>query len=86
MRSSLSWEVPTSSLTTVAWQIAYAIENTQLIARKAEEERLRRERRTPEQKGYNDWLNYLNAHPTDFREMVRGFMDSIEYRMRFGQP
>jgi len=41
MRSSLSWEVPTSSLTAVAWQIAYAIENTQLIARKAEEERLR---------------------------------------------
>ncbi len=43
-------------------------------------------RRTPEPKGYNDWLNYLNAHPTDFREMVRGFMDSIEYRMRFGRP
>src|SRR6266516_2142075 len=43
-------------------------------------------RRTPEQKGYNDWLNYLNAHPTDFREMVRGFMDSVEYRMRFGRP
>ena len=37
-------------------------------------------RRTPEVDGYNAWLTYLNAHPTDFREMVRGFMDSIEYR------
>ena len=43
-------------------------------------------RRTPEQKGYNDWLNYLNAHPNDFREMVRGFVHSVEYRMRFGRP
>ena len=43
-------------------------------------------RRTPEVTGYNDWLNYLDTHPQDFREMVRGFMDSIEYRSRFGQP
>ena len=43
-------------------------------------------RRTPEAAGYNAWLNYLNAHPQDFREMVRGFVDSVEYRMRFGQP
>jgi hypothetical protein len=43
-------------------------------------------RRTPEVTGYNDWLNYLNAHPEDFRAMVRGFLDSIEYRSRFGQP
>ncbi len=43
-------------------------------------------RRTPEAAGYNAWLNYLNVHPTDAREMVRGFVDSIEYRMRFGQP
>jgi uncharacterized delta-60 repeat protein len=40
-------------------------------------------RRTPEPDGYNSWLNYLNAHPTDYREMVRGFMDSVEYRNRF---
>ena len=40
-------------------------------------------RRTPELTGYNSWLNYLNSHP-DFREMVRGFVDSIEYRTRFG--
>lgn len=40
-------------------------------------------RRAPEPDGYNNWLNYLNSHPNDFREMVRGFMDSIEYRARF---
>jgi len=43
-------------------------------------------RRAPEEAGYNNWLNYLNAHPTDFRAMVHGFVNSIEYRMRFGQP
>ncbi len=43
-------------------------------------------RRAPEAGGYNAWLTYLNAHPTDSRTMVRGFVDSIEYRMRFGQP
>jgi hypothetical protein len=43
-------------------------------------------RRTPEAAGYNTWLDYLNAHPEDFREMVRGFVDSTEYRSRFGQP
>ena len=43
-------------------------------------------RRTPEPAGYQDWLNYLNAHPADFLEMVRGFVDSVEYRARFGQP
>jgi hypothetical protein len=40
-------------------------------------------RRDPEPAGFNAWLTYLNAHPTDFREMVRGFMDSQEYRNRF---
>ena len=43
-------------------------------------------RRTPEPTGYQGWLDYLNAHPADFREMVRGFVDSTEYRRRFGQP
>src|SRR5205085_5340649 len=41
-------------------------------------------RRTPEADGYNAWLNYLNAHPTDARTMVNGFMNSQEYRLRFG--
>ncbi|PWT96259.1 MAG: hypothetical protein C5B55_00220 [Blastocatellia bacterium] len=40
-------------------------------------------RREPEAAGFNAWLTYLNAHPQDFREMVRGFMDSSEYRNRF---
>jgi hypothetical protein len=43
-------------------------------------------RRTPEEEGYNNWLNYLNANPNDFRTMVDGFMNSVEYRLRFGQP
>jgi hypothetical protein len=43
-------------------------------------------RRTPEDGGYQAWLAYLDAHPRDFRTMVRGFMDSIEFRSRFGQP
>ena len=41
-------------------------------------------RRTPETAGYNAWVNYLTANPTDFRTMVHGFMNSVEYRMRFG--
>lgn len=41
-------------------------------------------RRDPEPAGFNAWLNYLNTHPGDFRTMVRGFVDSIEYRARFG--
>jgi hypothetical protein len=43
-------------------------------------------RRTPEEGGYNNWLNYLNNNPNDFRKMVDGFMNSVEYRLRFGQP
>ena len=41
-------------------------------------------RRTPDNSGFNSWVNYLNAHPTDFRTMVNGFVNSIEYRLRFG--
>ena len=32
------------------------------------------------------WLNQLNANPTDFYTMVNGFVNSQEYRTRFGQP
>jgi lysophospholipase L1-like esterase len=42
-------------------------------------------RRDPDTSGYNAWLNYLNANPTDFRTMVRGFANSQEYQLRFGQ-
>jgi hypothetical protein len=43
-------------------------------------------RRAPDTPGYNAWLAYLNGNPTDFRTMVNGFMNSIEYRLRFGAP
>jgi hypothetical protein len=41
-------------------------------------------RRTPDAPGFNAWFNYLTTHPTDFRTMVNGFMNSQEYRLRFG--
>ncbi len=40
--------------------------------------------RTPEQAGFDDWLDYLTTHPGDNRTMVNGFMNSSEYRSRFG--
>ena len=40
-------------------------------------------RRFPDQGGFTNWLNYLNANPTDFNTMVWGFADSPEYRNRF---
>ncbi|MDX6269948.1 MAG: hypothetical protein QOD28_1171 [Acidobacteriota bacterium] len=43
-------------------------------------------KRDPEADGFNAWLNYLNANPGDFRTMVNGFLNSKEYRSRFGQP
>jgi hypothetical protein len=43
-------------------------------------------RRKPEITGYNAWLNYLNQNPNDHRTMVLGFVNSQEYRLRFGQP
>jgi lysophospholipase L1-like esterase len=42
-------------------------------------------RRDPEADGYNAWLNYLNTNPNDFRTMVKGFVNSPEYQLRFGQ-
>lgn len=43
-------------------------------------------RRDAEETGYVAWLNYLNAHPGDYRTMVNGFLNSQEYRLRFGAP
>ena len=43
-------------------------------------------RRDPETAGFNAWLNYLNGNPTDFRTMVNGFVNSTEYKLRFGNP
>jgi hypothetical protein len=42
-------------------------------------------RRDPEPGGYSDWLRTINANPNDIRSMVSGFMNSLEYRSRFGQ-
>jgi hypothetical protein len=41
-------------------------------------------RRDPDTPGFNSWLNFLNTHPGDSRTMVNGFMNSAEYRLRFG--
>jgi photosystem II stability/assembly factor-like uncharacterized protein len=43
-------------------------------------------RRDPDTNGYNAWLATINANPADFRSMVNGFMNSTEYRLRFGTP
>ncbi|HLL71919.1 MAG TPA: TIGR03118 family protein [Pyrinomonadaceae bacterium] len=40
--------------------------------------------RNPDQAGYDMWINYLTANPGDFRTMVNGFVNSVEYRLRFG--
>jgi hypothetical protein len=42
-------------------------------------------RRTPEEEGYNNWLRVINQDPKNIRVMVNGFMNSVEYRLRFGQ-
>jgi hypothetical protein len=41
-------------------------------------------RRTAETQGFNDWLRTINANSADARSMVSGFMNSSEYRSRFG--
>ncbi len=41
-------------------------------------------RRKPEAAGYQAWLRVLQAG--DQRTMVNGFMNSAEYRLRFGSP
>ncbi|MGI9105987.1 MAG: SBBP repeat-containing protein [Pyrinomonadaceae bacterium] len=43
-------------------------------------------RRDPERSGYLAWLDFLNRNPQDYRTMVNGFLNSAEYRLRFGQP
>ncbi len=41
-------------------------------------------RRNPEPAGFNAWVTFLNANPGAFRTMVNGFVNSLEYRQRFG--
>ena len=43
-------------------------------------------RRTPEVSGYQAWLKVINEDPNNVRIMVNGFINSTEYRLRFGQP
>jgi hypothetical protein len=33
---------------------------------------------------YVNWIAVLDANPSDYRGMVNGFMNSLEYRFRFG--
>ncbi len=42
-------------------------------------------RRDPDQGGFNHWLSKLNENGNDYRraQMVKAFLDSIEYRGRF---
>jgi hypothetical protein len=44
-------------------------------------------RRDPDPPGFNNWLSKLNSFNGDYRaaEMVRAFIESLEYRSRFGQ-
>lgn len=35
---------------------------------------------------YKVWIDYLNQNPTKWRHMINGFLNSTEYRQRFGQP
>jgi hypothetical protein len=43
-------------------------------------------RRTPEDAGYQAWLRVITEDPSNIRVMVNGFLNSTEYRLRFGQP
>jgi hypothetical protein len=43
-------------------------------------------RRTPEEDGYQAWLKVINQDSNNVRVMVDGFMNSTEYRLRFGRP
>ena len=41
-------------------------------------------RRTPDQLGYEAWLRVISQNPDNVRLMVNGFVNSTEYRRRFG--
>jgi hypothetical protein len=43
-------------------------------------------RRTPEEDGYQAWLRVIRQDPNNIRVMVNGFLNSTEYKLRFGQP
>jgi hypothetical protein len=35
---------------------------------------------------YQHWIDTVNGAPNDYRQMVNGFLNSAEYRSRFGRP
>lgn len=41
-------------------------------------------RRDPDSIGFQNWVNTLDADPSNFRHMIFGFLFSTEYRQRFG--
>jgi hypothetical protein len=41
-------------------------------------------RRDPDSIGFQNWVDTLNADPSNFRHMIFGFLFSTEYRQRFG--
>ncbi len=41
-------------------------------------------RRSPDETGFNFWLNVLNNNPNNYRGMVCSFITSTEYQRRFG--
>ena len=43
-------------------------------------------RRDPEAEGLAAWLRVIDANPQDARTMINGFVNSVEYRSRFGKP
>ncbi|HZG53525.1 MAG TPA: DUF4214 domain-containing protein, partial [Pyrinomonadaceae bacterium] len=43
-------------------------------------------RRTPDDNGYQAWLRVITEDSNNIRSMINGFMNSTEYRLRFGQP
>ena len=45
-------------------------------------------RRNPDDGGFDFWLNKLNSFNGDYfaAEMVKAFIESMEYRQRFGNP
>ncbi|MBA3441002.1 MAG: DUF4394 domain-containing protein, partial [Pyrinomonadaceae bacterium] len=43
-------------------------------------------RRDPDEQGFQDFLRILNTNPGDVRTVVANFVNSTEYRLRFGVP
>ncbi|MEK6283200.1 MAG: hypothetical protein AABN95_22825 [Acidobacteriota bacterium] len=42
--------------------------------------------RPPDQPYWDDWTHYINTHPGEYSNLVGGFINSTEYRGRFGTP